>query len=86
MSNLKNFSNKFLIVCIVILFISFSCVKLYTIQVSFSNDPTVAIVKTKNIQWVSNTFKIDREPLSYNWYDNYEFKIVYADEIDIDIF
>lgn len=81
MSKLKKVCNKLLIVCVVVLFIIFSYIKLFTIQVSFSNDPTVSIVKTQDIQWLKNTYRIDKETLPYNWYDNYGFEILYADEM-----
>ena len=49
------------IVCIIVVFCLLSYVKFYTAQISFINDPTISIVKTKNIQWISNTHKIDKE-------------------------
>ena len=69
------------IVCIIVVFCLLSYVKFYTAQISFINDPTISIVKTKNIQWISNTHKIDKGDVSYNWYDDYGYKILYADEI-----
>lgn len=72
---------KVIIICIIIVFIILSYFKFYTVRVSFSHDPTVAIVKTENIQWFSNTYKIEKELISYNWYDDYGFEIIYADEM-----
>lgn len=81
MSKLRNYFNKPLIVCMVVLFIILSYFKLYTVQVTFSNDPTVSIVKTHHIQWVDNTYRLEKDTLPYNWYDDYGFKILYADEM-----
>jgi hypothetical protein len=72
---------RLLFACVIVLFIILSGVKFYTMQVSFSNDPTVAIVKTEDIQWSNNMYKIDKETLPYNWYEDYGFKILYADEM-----
>lgn len=65
----------------IISFTILSYVKFYTTQVSFSSDPTVAIVTTNNIQLLSNNYKISASDLPYNWYDNYGFKILKADEM-----
>ena len=81
MSKVKKLINKPIIICIFLLFIILSYFKFYTVQVSFSNDPTVSIVKTKYIQWFDNSYRIDKDMLPYNWYDDYGFKILYADEM-----
>lgn len=73
--------NKLVTVYLVVVFIILSYIKFFTLQVSFSNDPTVAIVKTQSIQWGNNTYKIDKDVLPYNWYDDYGFKILKADEM-----
>lgn len=74
-------SKKIITTIFVIIFTMLSYFKLYTIQVSFNNDPTVAIVRTKDIQLLSNNYKITSNNLSYNWYDDYGFKFLYADEM-----
>lgn len=74
-------SKKILIGIFVITFTVLSYFKFYTLQVSFNNDPTVAIVRTKDIQLLSNTYKITNSNLPYNWYDDYGFKFLYADEM-----
>lgn len=71
----------FKILLITILFFILSYMKFYTTQVSFNYDPTIAIVKTSNIQILSNTYKITSDGIPYNWYDDYGFKILYADEM-----
>ena len=81
MRKLKKLSDKRIIICIFVLFIILSYFKFYTVRVSFSNDPTVSIVKTQDIQWAGNTYRIDKDTLPYNWYDDYKFKILYADEM-----
>lgn len=79
--NVLSKRNKLLTICLVVVFILLSYIKFFTLQVSFSNDPTVAIVKTKDIQWGDNTYKIDKDSLPYNWYDDYGFKILKSDEM-----
>lgn len=74
-------SKKIITTIFVIIFTMLSYFKFYTIQVSFNNDPTVAIVRTKDIQLLSNSYKITNSNLSYNWYDDYGFKFLYADEM-----
>ncbi|WP_291569260.1 hypothetical protein [Clostridium sp. UBA4548] len=74
-------SKKIITTIFVIIFTMLSYFKFYTIQVSFNNDPTVAIVRTKDIQLLSNIYKITNSNLSYNWYDDYGFKFLYADEM-----
>lgn len=74
-------SKNILIGIFVIIFTILSYFKFYTIQVSFNNDPTVAIVSTKEIQLLSNTYKITNSNLPYNWYDDYGFKFLHADEM-----
>lgn len=81
MSKTYKNSKIFLKIIGIILFTILSYVKFYTTQVSFSSDPTVAIVKTNNIQLLSNNYKISASDLPYNWYDNYGFKILHADEM-----
>jgi len=80
MSKTYKNSKVFLKAIGIILFTILSYVKFYTTQVSFSSDPTVAIVTTSNIQLLSNNYKISASDLPYNWYDNYGFKILKADE------
>lgn len=74
-------SKKILTTIFVIIFTMLSYFKFYTIQVSFNNDPTVAIVRTKDIQLLNNTYKITSSNLPYNWYDDYGFKFLHADEM-----
>lgn len=74
-------SKNILIGIFIIIFTILSYFKFYTIRVSFNNDPTVAIVRTKDIQLLSNTYKITNSNLPYNWYDDYGFKFLYADEM-----
>lgn len=68
------------IIYILMLFSWCSYIKLYTIQVSFNNDPTVAIVKTQNVQWLRNNYEIKDKSLKDNWYSDYGFKLLHADE------
>lgn len=79
--NMLEKKNKLLIISLIIVFIILSYIKFFTLQVSFSNDPTISIVKTKDIQWGDNTYKIDKDSLPYNWYDDYGFKILKSDEM-----
>lgn len=69
------------VICILMLFSWFSYIKLYTTQVSFNNDPTVAIVKTQNVQWLRNNYEIKDKSLKDNWYSDYGFKLLHADEM-----
>lgn len=66
MNRLKNIFSKPLIFSILTLFVIFSYFKLYTIQVTFNNDPTVAIVKTDDIHWLDNTTRISNDILNDN--------------------
>ena len=79
--NVLGKSSKLLTICLVVVLILLSYIKFFTLKVSFSNDPTVAIVKTKDIQWGGNTYKIHKDSLPYNWYDDYGFKILKSDEM-----
>ncbi|WP_195951402.1 hypothetical protein [Clostridium saudiense] len=47
--NVLGKSSKLLNICLIVVFILLSYIKFFTLKVSFSNDPTVAIVKTKDI-------------------------------------
>ena len=75
------FFNKFRDLFLIALFLLLSYLKFFTSLISFSNDPTVAIVKTKNIQFLKNTFLIDEDLLYYNWFHDYNFKILHSDEV-----
>lgn len=81
MNKLIKIIKVFFIICIALIFAVLSYIKFYTAQVSFSEDVTVSIVKTENIQWISNIHRIEREEVPYNWVDEYGFKVLYADEM-----
>lgn len=68
-------------ICILVLFSGCSYIKLYTTQGSFNNDPTVAIVKTQNVQWLRNNYEIKDKSLKYNWYSDYGFKLSHANDM-----
>ncbi|MDU7240567.1 hypothetical protein [Clostridium sp.] len=76
---MKNFKKVSLITSIII-FAILSYIKLYTIQVKFNNDPTVAIIKTENIQLLNNHNIIIKESIPYDWYKEYG-ELLYADEV-----
>jgi len=75
-------SIKFIpIVAIMALFLALSYVKFYTTQIRFSDDPTVAIVKTEKIQVLKNFHTIDTDSNDLSWYKDNGFHFIYADEM-----
>ncbi|WP_291648409.1 hypothetical protein [Clostridium sp.] len=77
---MKKIKKVSLITSIVIIFAILSYIKFYTVQVKFSNDPTVAIIKTDNIKLLSSHNTITKESISYDWYKEYG-ELLYADEM-----
>jgi len=62
------------------LFMGLCYVKLFTAEITFTNDPTVAIVKTNDIQLLNNSYKVNTED-ALSWYELNDYKILYADEM-----
>jgi len=81
MSEISKVSKKRFITIFIIIFAILSYTKLFTAQVTFYGDSTLAIVKTNNIQLLNNKYYISDRDLPNNWYDDYGFEIVFADEM-----
>lgn len=76
MSKVSINSKKILIGIFVIIFTMLSYFKFYTFQVSFNNVQHLGCTSL-----LSNTYKITNSNLPYNWYDDYGFKFLHADEM-----
>lgn len=72
--------NKKLILIFVTFFILISYIKFYTAKISFNNDTTVAIVKTRKIQLFKNSKLVGDGYSDFNWYSNQGYDFIYGDE------
>ena len=72
--------NKNLILIFVTFFTLISYIKFYTAKISFNNDITVAIVKTRKVQLFKNSKLVGDGYNDFNWYSNQGYDFIYGDE------
>lgn len=72
---LSKVSKGIKLVMVIGLFIGLSYIKFFTAEISFTNDPTVAIIRTNDIQLLNNSYKINY------WNELNDYVILYADEM-----